>query len=86
MEIQKSERALESCGGRLGFTFEGVFRQSAVIKGHNRNTVWFSMLDSEWPSRDAAFRSWLDPANFDRDGNQVKGLAPMCDGLAAKRS
>ncbi len=50
---------------RLGFTFEGIFRQHMVVKGQNRDTAWFSMLDSEWPARKAAFEAWLDPANFD---------------------
>ena len=50
---------------RYGFTFEGIFRQHMVVKGQNRDTAWFSMLDSEWPARKAAFEAWLDPANFD---------------------
>jgi RimJ/RimL family protein N-acetyltransferase len=49
---------------RLGFTFEGIFRQHMIMKGANRDTAWFSMLDGEWPSRRAAFESWLDPSNF----------------------
>lgn len=60
---------------RYGFTFEGIFRQHMIVKGHNRDTAWFSMLDSEWPARKAAFESWLDPANFDTDGRQRKCLA-----------
>lgn len=59
---------------RLGFQFEGVFRQDLVVKGRNRDTAWFSMLDSEWPIIKAAFEKWLDPANFDRDGQQREGL------------
>lgn len=59
---------------RLGFTFEGIFRQHMVIKGRNRDTAWYSMLDSEWPTRKAAFESWLDPANFDDDGRQKNRL------------
>jgi RimJ/RimL family protein N-acetyltransferase len=55
---------------RLGFTFEGVFRQATVYKGRNRDTAWFSIVDQEWPRLDAAFRRWLDPANFDADGRQ----------------
>jgi RimJ/RimL family protein N-acetyltransferase len=62
---------------RLGFTFEGIFRQHMVIKGHNRDTAWFSMLDSEWPTRKAAFEAWLDPANFDANGQQRKSLAQL---------
>ena len=60
---------------RYGFTFEGIFRQHMIVKGHNRDTAWFSMLDSEWPARKAAFEAWLDPANFDADGRQRKSLA-----------
>jgi RimJ/RimL family protein N-acetyltransferase len=62
---------------RLGFTFEGIFRQHMVIKGHNRDTAWFSMLDSEWPKRKAAFEAWLDPANFDAAGKQRKSLGQL---------
>lgn len=60
---------------RLGFTFEGIFRQHMIIKGRNRDTAWFSMLDSEWPARKEAFEHWLDPANFDGDGRQRRSLA-----------
>jgi RimJ/RimL family protein N-acetyltransferase len=55
---------------RLGFSFEGLFRQATVYKGRNRDTAWFSVLDTEWPAIDAGFRAWLDPANFDADGRQ----------------
>jgi len=55
---------------RLGFSFEGIFRQHMVIKDRNRDTAWFAMLDSEWPARRKAFETWLDPANFDRQGRQ----------------
>ena len=60
---------------RLGFVFEGIFRQHMIIKGRNRDTAWFSMLDSEWPARKAAFEAWLDPANFDSRGKQKHSLA-----------
>jgi RimJ/RimL family protein N-acetyltransferase len=59
---------------RLGFKFEGIFRQHMIIKGVNRDTAWFSMLDSEWPARKAALERWLDPANFDADGRQLTSL------------
>lgn len=59
---------------RYGFTFEGIFRQHMIIKGRNRDTAWFSMLDSEWPTRKAAFEAWLEPANFDAEGWQRKSL------------
>jgi len=49
---------------RLGFTFEGVFRQHMIVKGRNRDTAWFAMLDSEWPQRKVAFERWLAPDNF----------------------
>jgi RimJ/RimL family protein N-acetyltransferase len=59
---------------RLGFTFEGIFRQHMVVKGRNRDTAWFSMLDHEWPDRKRAFEAWLEPENFDADGRQLKSL------------
>jgi RimJ/RimL family protein N-acetyltransferase len=60
---------------RLGFTFEGVFRQATIYKGRNRDTAWYSILDREWPARQAAFEAWLDSANFDRQGRQRRSLA-----------
>jgi RimJ/RimL family protein N-acetyltransferase len=68
-----SRRAAE----RFGFTFEGVFRQHLIIKGRNRDTAWFSMLDSEWPARKAAFERWLAPANFDAAGRQKTSLLAL---------
>ncbi|HXS76497.1 MAG TPA: GNAT family protein [Terracidiphilus sp.] len=62
---------------RYGFTFEGIFRQHMIIKCRNRDTAWFSMLDSEWPARRAAFEAWLDPANFDAEGRQRQSLAEI---------
>ena len=55
---------------RLGFTFEGIFRQHMIVKGKNRDTAWYSMLDTEWADRKRAFEEWLDPANFDSGGRQ----------------
>lgn len=60
---------------RLGFSYEGLFRQHMIIKGRNRDTAWFSMLDGEWPAIRAAFEAWLDPKNFDAQGRQLKSLA-----------
>jgi RimJ/RimL family protein N-acetyltransferase len=60
---------------RLGFRFEGIFRQAVVYKGRNRDTAWFSITDGEWPSLKQSFQSWLDPANFDADGRQRRKLA-----------
>jgi RimJ/RimL family protein N-acetyltransferase len=62
---------------RYGFTYEGLFRQHMVIKGRNRDTAWFSMLDSEWPARKAAFERWLAPENFDGQGRQKVSLAAL---------
>lgn len=62
---------------RYGFTYEGIFRQHMVIKGQNRNTAWFSMLDHEWPARKAAFEAWLDPGNFDANGQQRRPLSSI---------
>ena len=59
---------------RFGFTYEGLFRQHMIAKGENRDTAWFSMLDSEWPVRKAGFERWLDPSNFDADGRQKSAL------------
>lgn len=59
---------------RLGFTFEGVFRNALVYKGRNRDTAWFSITDQEWPPLRAAYERWLDPANFDEDGHQRQPL------------
>lgn len=60
---------------RLGFTFEGIFRQHLIVKGENRDTAWFSMLDGEWPARKQAFEAWLAPGNFDEGGNQKRPLS-----------
>jgi RimJ/RimL family protein N-acetyltransferase len=62
---------------RFGFTFEGVFRQHLVVKGRNRDTAWYSMLDSEWPLRKATFERWLSPDNFDPNGRQKLSLSQM---------
>lgn len=59
---------------RLGFQFEGIFRQSNVIKGHNRDTAWFSIIDKEWPALKKRFENWLHHDNFDENGIQIKKL------------
>ncbi|MEM7429493.1 MAG: GNAT family protein [Pseudomonadota bacterium] len=65
-----SRRAAE----RLGFTFEGTFRQATHYKGRNRDTAWFSITDGEWPNVRAAHEAWLAPANFDASGRQKSSL------------
>jgi RimJ/RimL family protein N-acetyltransferase len=62
---------------RYGFVFEGVLRQHMIAKDRNRDTAFFSMLDSEWPARKAAFERWLAPENFDADGRQRVGLSDL---------
>jgi len=64
---------------RLGFVFEGVFRQARVVRGRNRDTAWYSILDSEWPSRRKEFQSWLAADNFDPEGRQRRRLADFRD-------
>jgi RimJ/RimL family protein N-acetyltransferase len=59
---------------RLGFQYEGTFRQAIVMKGRSRDNAWFSILDREWPERKRAFEAWLDPANFDAQGRQRRRL------------
>ncbi len=59
---------------RLGFGFEGIFRQHMIVKGRNRDTAWFSMLDGDWSARRAAFERWLAPGNFDERGRQKMSL------------
>jgi RimJ/RimL family protein N-acetyltransferase len=66
---------------RLGFTFEGIFRQHQIVKGRNRDTAWFSMLDTEWPRNRAAFEAWLAPENL-RDGKQLRSLEEIRQGIA----
>ena len=62
---------------RLGFTFEGVFRQHMIIRGRNRDTAWYSVIDGEWPRLRLAFERWLDPTNFDATGRQRRGLESL---------
>ncbi len=62
---------------RLGFSFEGLFRQAVIYKGRSRDTAWFSVIDGEWPALQAAFERWLDPSNFDEAGNQKTRLSNL---------
>lgn len=70
---------------RLGLSYEGVFRQAAVIKGRNRDTAWFAAIDGDWPSLKAAFDTWLDPANFDAEGRQRQRLSDLTRPILAAR-
>jgi RimJ/RimL family protein N-acetyltransferase len=62
---------------RLGFQYEGTFRQARVYKGRNRDTAWFSVIDSDWPALRAAFDAWLSPRNFDANGRQRLALSAL---------
>jgi RimJ/RimL family protein N-acetyltransferase len=68
-----SRRAAE----RFGFTFEGVFRQHQVVKGRNRDTAWYAILDSDWPPIRTGFQAWLSPTNFDKHGRQIRPLGEL---------
>jgi RimJ/RimL family protein N-acetyltransferase len=70
---------------RLGFSYEGVFRQATVVKGRNRDTAWYAAIDREWPALDRAFRQWLDPANFDAQGGQRISLGPLTGPILVNR-
>ncbi|WP_027801035.1 GNAT family N-acetyltransferase [Paraburkholderia dilworthii] len=62
---------------RYGFTFEGIFRQAIVYRQRNRDTAWFSVIDSEWPALRSSYKRWLDDANFDVEGRQAERLADL---------
>ena len=62
---------------RLGFSYEGIFRQAAVIKGRNRDTAWFAVIDAEWPALREAYAAWLSPRNFDAAGRQKERLSDL---------
>ena len=65
----------QAAARRFGFTYEGTFRRHMWTKGANRDTVWFAMIDEEWPRLQSAYERWLDPANFDAEGRQRAPLA-----------
>lgn len=66
---------------RLGFSYEGIFRQATTYKKRNRDTAWFSIIDSEWPAINAAFTRWLAPENFDTAGQQRISLSTLTEAL-----
>ena len=75
---EPSKRAAE----RFGFQFEGVFRQHMIVKGENRDTDWYSIINKEWPLLKKAYEGWLDSDNFDSDGNQKRRLEDFRKSLA----
>ncbi len=62
---------------RLGFSYEGIFRQAVVVKGRNRDTAWFAMIDKEWPALREAYQAWLSPSNFTVQGKQRESLKDL---------
>jgi RimJ/RimL family protein N-acetyltransferase len=77
-----SRRAAE----RLGFSYEGVFRQAIVTKGRNRDTAWYACIDREWPVLEAAYQRWLAPQNFDEQGRQRESLSSLTEPILVARA
>lgn len=71
----RSRRAAE----RFGFSYEGLFRQHMIVKGENRDTAWYALIDSEWPQCRQAFQHWLAADNFDAEGRQKRRLEELRD-------
>ncbi|MEZ4520234.1 MAG: GNAT family protein [Thermomicrobiales bacterium] len=69
--------ASRRAANRLGFQYEGTFYNHVIVKGNNRDTAWYSIIDSEWPSIEQGFENWLSPENFDEDGRQRRSLQDM---------
>ena len=70
---------------RLGFSYEGIFRQATVVKERNRDTAWYSIIDAEWPALQSAFQAWLAPGNFDAQGSQRVRLSALTGPLLKQR-
>ena len=77
--------ASRSAAQRLGLSFEGAFRQASLYKGRNRDSAWYAAIDKEWPALQSAFRTWLDPDNFDAAGRQRTRLADLTQPILAQR-
>jgi RimJ/RimL family protein N-acetyltransferase len=75
-----SRRAAE----RFGFTVEGVFRKHQIVKGRNRDTAWYAIIDDEWPAIRTGFQSWLSSENFDGGGHQIRSLEELTDSARRK--
>ena len=76
---EASRRAAE----RLGFVFEGVFRQATLVKGRNRDTAWYAVTDRDWPALKRAYEAWLAPVNFGAQGRQKARLSELLAGTRA---
>lgn len=77
--------ASSAAAQRLGFSFEGIFRQAAIVKGCNRDTAWYSVVDREWPALKMAFMRWLDAGNFNESGKQRLSLSALTKPLLLSR-
>lgn len=77
--------ASRAAAQRLGFSYEGVFRQAVVYKSRNRDTAWYAAIDSEWPELEPAYLRWLDPANFDESGRQRMRLSDLTAPVVKRR-
>jgi RimJ/RimL family protein N-acetyltransferase len=74
-----------SAAQRLGFSFEGIFRQATVYKGRSRDTAWYAVIDADWPALRRAHESWLEPSNFDQEGRQRSRLSQLTGALLVRR-
>ena len=77
-------KASRRAAQRLGFSFEGIFRQMMIVKGRNRDTAWFAAIDREWPALKTAFERYLDEKNFDEEGKPVTSLSSLTAPLLHK--
>jgi RimJ/RimL family protein N-acetyltransferase len=77
--------ASRAAAQRLGLSFEGIFRQSNVVKGRNRDTAWYAAIDSEWPEIRTALERWLAPSNFDERGEQRSKLSDLTAPILKQR-
>ena len=85
-KLNNANKASHRAARRLGFTFEGVFRQHQVKPYGNRDTAWYSIIDKEWPVVRSAFEQWLDPSNFERGGGQKRSLDSIRKDILEKGS
>ncbi|WP_114389467.1 GNAT family N-acetyltransferase [Notoacmeibacter marinus] len=85
-KLDNRNSASHAAAKRLGFTFEGVFRNHMVSRGRNRDTAWYAMIDQDWPAIRRGFELWLDPANFDANGRQKSSLADLRSAPLVERS
>jgi hypothetical protein len=74
-----------SAAMRLGMSFEGLFRQATMVKGRNRDTAWFAILDRDWPVAHKAFETWLASENFSADGQQKQSLSKLTAPIVESR-